>query len=107
MLTEAAKPAIENFLETRGLTLSTEKTKLISIRAGEKVKFLGYNFQYIQGFKPKYKLFHDRIGKEGIACYPQKEKLDAISLKLRKIIDANYNKTAYELIRKLNPIIRG
>jgi RNA-directed DNA polymerase len=106
MIDIAIKPSIIEFLNTRGLRLSPDKTKIISIRASEKVNFLSYTFQYQSSFKPKYKLFHDRIGKNGIACYPQKEKLNYISLKLKNIIRRSYNITYNELITIINPIIR-
>src|SRR6185295_3537496 len=49
----------------------------------------------------------DRIGREGIACYPQKQKVARLLSKLRTIFRTSYNWTAYSLIAKLNPIIRG
>lgn len=107
MIEQAVKPTVMSFLKERGLTLSPEKTKIISVRSSEHINFLGYTFQYFPMIKPKYKLFHDRLGKEGIACYPQRKKYEALIEKLRLIIKKAYNKTAYELIRELNPIIRG
>lgn len=107
MIEMAVKPAVISFLKERGLTLSPEKTKIISVRSSLHINFLGYTFQYIPQIKPKYKLYHDRLGKEGIACYPQRKKYEGIVDKLRKIIRSSYNITAYELIRELNPIIRG
>jgi len=104
---KAVKPAVETFLKERGLYLSVEKTKILSVRASNKINFLGYTFQYQKFFKPKYKLFHDRIGQEGIACYPNKEKFLEIRTKIKKIIMNSLNISAYELITKLNPIIRG
>lgn len=106
MIEKAVKPAVISFLKERGLSLSPENTKIISVRSSEHIDFLGYTFQYFPMFKPKYKLFHDRIGKEGIACYPQKKEYGALIVKLRLMIRKAYNKTAYEIIRELNPIIR-
>jgi len=39
--------------------------------------------------------------------YPQKEKLISVTKKLKDIIERSYNDNAYNLIIKLNPIIRG
>ena len=41
------------------------------------------------------------------ACYPQKKKYQAIMGKLKAILAKSTNLTAYTLISKLNPIIRG
>jgi hypothetical protein len=43
----------------------------------------------------------------GVALYPNKEKVKAIRAKLRREFRVNQNLTAYELISKLNPIIKG
>ena len=107
MIEEAIKPAVEEFLKERGLWLSEEKTKIISIRKGEKLEFLGYTFRYLKVIRPKSRLFHDRQNKEAIVCYPQETKVKAINNKIRDIIESNYNATAYSLISKLNPVIRG
>ena len=106
MIIECVKPAIEKFLKVRGLTLASDKKQVISVRNSDKINFLGYTFQYIEKFKPKYKLFRDRIGKEGIACYPQKEEFKSIRDKVKTTIKKALNLTAYELIAKLNPMIR-
>jgi len=107
MITSAIKPCVAKFLAERGLTLSSEKTKILSVRKSDKINFLGYTFQYQERFSPKYKRFRDRAGREGIACYPQKEKVTKFLSKLKAIFKTSYNLTAYSLIAKLNPIIRG
>lgn len=107
MIEDVIKPCVESFLKERGLWLSEEKTKIISIREGEKLDFLGYTFQYITKVLPKYKLFHDRQGKEAITTYPQKDKYKKVSEKLRKIFEKSYNLSSYSLIAEINPIVRG
>lgn len=107
MIEEAVRPAVEKFLKERGLTLSPEKTKVLSIRGSDPVDFLGYTFKYFPRISHKYGLFHDNTGRAGIACYPQKNKVKAIAEQLKKIISQSINLNAYELIAKLNPIIRG
>ena len=106
MITECVKPAIVKFLYQRGLSFSTDKREILSVRKSDKINFLGYTFQYIEKFKPKYKLCRDRLGKAGIACYPQKEKFKSIREKLKATIKKSFNLNAYELIGKLNPMIR-
>lgn len=107
MIEEAIRPAVDKFLEERGLWLSDEKTKVLSIRKGEKLDFLGYTFRYLPTIRPKSKLFHDRQNINGIVCYPQQAKIKGICTKIRKLFVSSYNLTAYTLISKLNPIIRG
>jgi len=107
MITSTIRPCVEEFLRERGLRLSPEKTKVLSVRNSDKINFLGYTFQYQEKFSNKYNLFHDNTGQEGIACYPQKEKVQELLSKLKQIFKSSQNSTAYTLISKLNPIIRG
>lgn len=107
MIKDVIKPCVEKFLDERALWLSDEKTKIISIRKGEKLNFLGYTFQYLENVNPKYKLFHERQNREAIACYPQKDKYEGFVHKLRMIFEKSYNQNAFSLITKLNPILRG
>lgn len=107
MIEEAIRPAVEQFLTERGLTLSPEKTKVLSIRNSDPIDFLGYTIKYIPRISHKYGLFHDRTGSPGIACYPQTKKVRAAIDKLKSIVENSNNIHAYELVAKLNPIIRG
>jgi hypothetical protein len=84
-----------------------QKTKIINIREGEKLNFLGYTFQQFKQISPKYKLFHDRQGMDAIACFPQKTKSAEIANKLRDIFENSYNLSAYSLIARVNPVVRG
>lgn len=107
VIEQFVKPAVQEFLAVRGLTLSPEKTKIFSLNSGEELRFLGYTFVYREHWRKKYSLFKDRIGKHGLALYPQKEKVKMIIQKVRSIFRESQNSTAYELISKLNPIVRG
>jgi RNA-directed DNA polymerase len=107
MIEEVIRPSVDLFLKERGLWLSDEKTKIISIREGDKLEFLGYTFQYMKKIEPKYKLFHDRQNREAISCYPQRIKYENFVHKLRLLFERSYNLTSYTLISKVNPIIRG
>jgi ASC-1-like (ASCH) protein len=106
MIEETIKPCVSKFLGVRGLWLSDDKTKILSVKRGDKIEFLGYVFKLLK-MLPKYKLFHDRQGKEAIACFPQKAKFDSIVNKLRDIFKKSSNVPAYTLISTVNPIIRG
>jgi len=52
-------------------------------------------------------MFKEKIGRSGIALYPQKENLLDIIKKIQKIIYKSSNSSSYTLITELNPIIRG
>jgi RNA-directed DNA polymerase len=107
MVESCVLPVVEKFLKERGLNLSKEKTQILSVRRGDKIPFLGYCFQYQKRFSYKYNQFNDRINKEGIACFPQKESYMNKVREIKDIFRKSYNDTAYTLITKLNPIIRG
>ena len=106
ILTHYVKPAVVKFLKERGLELSEEKTKIIGIRK-EPLDFLGYRLKYQEKWKKYYSFFKDKIGRSRIGLYPIKEKLLLVAKKLKNIIEKSYNESAYSLIVKLNPIIRG
>lgn len=101
------KPTVEQFLSERGLRLSPEKTKIFQMEQGEELNFLGYTFKYRTNWSKKYSFYKERIGMSGIALYPQKSKFRDIINKIRLIFKNNQNLKAYQLIAKLNPIIRG
>lgn len=98
-------PEIEKFLKIRGLELSKEKTQIVTVKEG--VDFLGYTLKFREYWKVKDHFFKERIGNEGIALYPQKNKVYAIIAKLREIFRKSSNESAYTLISKINPILRG
>jgi RNA-directed DNA polymerase len=90
LLEEQIRPAIEAFLEERGLTLSAEKTKLTHIRHG--FTFLG------QTFRKHGAVLHITPAIEGV-----------LALK-RKIGDATREYVSAPmpaLIKKLNQMLRG
>ena len=102
------KPKVEQFLSQRGLILSPEKTKLITLQnETTELNFLGYSLKYKKRWTAKRSLVKEHIEQSAIALLPQRKKITAFNKALRKIIRENQNKTAYELIAQLNPKIRG
>lgn len=87
--------------------MSEEKTRLFSISSGKELNFLGYTLKYHEIWKFRYNFFKERLGKPGVALYPNREKVKAIKTRLRNIFRSNSNISAYELVSKVNPIIRG
>jgi RNA-directed DNA polymerase len=83
-------PAVVEFLAERGLVLSPEKTKITHITDG--FDFLGWNLR-------KY------TGK--LLIKPSKTNVKAHLDKIREVIKANKTAKQANLIRLLNPVLRG
>lgn len=101
-------PEVNKFLKERGLWLSSDKTKLFRLKDGFKLKFLGYNFHYEDKWKAKNKfMYSNYANSRAIALYPEKSKVNNLIKKLKNIFVKSSNLDAYNLIAKLNPILRG
>lgn len=85
-----AKAITEQFLKERGLALSPEKTKLVNISEG--FDFLGWNFRKYDG---------------KLLIKPAKKNVKNFLAEIRKVIESNKTTTQENLIRLLNPKIRG
>ncbi len=94
LLESEVMPIITAHLKERGLELSTEKTKITQIDKG--FDFLGQNIR-------KYK--NGTIRK--LLIKPSEKNTNSFLDKVREIIKQNPTMKAGELIRILNPIIRG
>ena len=90
LLEKTVKPAIENFLADRGLTLSNEKTTITHINDG--FDFLG---QTIRKYRGK------------LLITPSKKSTKLFLRKVRAMIKANAQARQSSLIALLNPVIRG
>jgi RNA-directed DNA polymerase len=90
LLETEVKPWIETFLATRGLRLSAAKTKIVHIDDG--FDFLGWNFRKYAGT---------------LLIKPSKKNVQAFYEKLRNLINDNLAVKHEDLIRLLNPILRG
>jgi RNA-directed DNA polymerase len=90
ILQQKVKPAIYRFLSQRGLNLSGEKTRITRIEDG--FDFLGQQLR--------------KYGDKFIAT-PSKSSVKGIVLKTRKIIKSHLGSKTAEMLRVLNPVIRG
>jgi RNA-directed DNA polymerase len=90
LLETEVKPLIEDFLQVRGLELSTEKTRIAHIENG--VNFLGQNIRKYDG---------------KLLIKPSKKSVKKLLEKVKEVITSNKQTKAGDLIRQLNPIIRG
>jgi len=85
-----AKEVVVEFLTERGLELSPEKTRIVSLAEG--FNFLGQNVR----------LYGDKV-----LIKPSKEAQARIYDKIRGIVQRNKSADQRDLIRMLNPVIRG
>lgn len=102
-------PTIKEFLYARGLTLSEEKTKIFRLKDKDtQLDFLGYTFKYQDKWRhDKHIFYSNHANDRGIALYPNRDKVLNIIKRIKNIFKESQNSTAYTLIAKLNPIIRG
>jgi RNA-directed DNA polymerase len=90
MLEKEVQPLVEEFLHTRGLRLSAEKTKITHIEEG--FDFLGQNVRKYNG---------------KLLIKPSAKNIKTFLAKVRGIIKINKPATAGEVVVKLNPVIKG
>jgi RNA-directed DNA polymerase len=90
LLENEVKPLVEQFLRDRGLQLSPEKTCVTSIDNG--FDFLG---QHLRKFGDK------------LLIQPSKKNTHRFLEKVRQLIGQSRGISQTDLIRKLNPVIRG
>lgn len=90
LLTEEVQTVIERFLDSRGLKLSPEKTRITHISEG--FDFLGVNI---------------RKSKDKLMIKPTQSNVQTFLSKVRSTIKACIGMTQGKLIQILNPIIRG
>lgn len=109
LISEYVLPSIKHFLEIRGLALSKEKTKIFRLcDKNAQLDFLGYTFKYQDKWSTKSSVFHSQhAGSKGIALYPNKKKVFEVIQCIKFIFKVSKNLDAYNLIAKLNPVIRG
>ena len=91
LLENKVKPAIEHFLYERGLELSQEKTKISHVKDG--FNFLGFNIRKYQNGK--------------LLIKPAKESTLKFLGDIRMVIKQNNGANHEQIIRQLNPKIRG
>lgn len=90
VLEQKVKPVIQTFLRERGLELSEEKTKITHIDEG--FDFLGFNVRKYKGT---------------LLIKPAKRQIKDFLANIRIILRRNKADKAANLIRQLNPKIRG
>ncbi|KRW68002.1 group II intron reverse transcriptase/maturase [Stutzerimonas stutzeri] len=90
VLENEIKSWVEQFLAVRGLQLSPEKTQIVHIDRG--FDFLGWSFRKYNG---------------KLLIKPSKKNVKAFYSKVKEVIDTRKTARQEDLIRVLNPILRG
>ena len=90
LLEKEVKPLVEQFMYDRGLELSPEKTSITHVKNG--CDFLGQTVR-------KYN--------STVLVKPSKKNVTAFLHKVQKVIKGQVQATAGNLIRQLNPLMRG
>jgi RNA-directed DNA polymerase len=88
------RPKLQAFLATRGLALSEAKTRVTTRAAG--FNFLGFTVRQV--WKKYSKI---------LLVTPQKEKVKNLLARVKGILSTNKQATVENLVRQLNPVIRG
>lgn len=90
VLDQQVRPRVQNFLKVRGLTLSSEKTKVTHIDQG--ADFLGQNIRKYKGT---------------LLITPAKKSQQALKTKVKRTVKIHCASSQETLIHSLNPILRG
>jgi len=90
LLEDEVKPLVVQFLAERGLELAEEKTRIVHIEQG--FDFLGFNIREYNG---------------KLLIRPAKSSIAAVKDKVHGILKAGASLPHGDLIRRLNPVIRG
>lgn len=90
LLETQVMPLIQDFLSERGLELSPEKTKITHIEDG--FDFLGQNVRKYDG---------------KLIIQPSKQNVASFLANIREVVKSHPTATAGELVRQLNPQIKG
>jgi hypothetical protein len=95
-------------LVKKGLQLFSEKTKIFNLKDRTKLHFLSYVFHSKKKWKIKNKIIYSNYsGDKTIALYPDKIKVNGFIKTLKQIFQKSTNLNSYNLITKINFIIRS
>jgi group II intron maturase/DegT/DnrJ/EryC1/StrS aminotransferase family protein len=88
---------VDAVLAPMGLGLSADKTRVCHIDEG--FDFLGWHIQR--------RAWRSRSGKRAVYTYPSKKALASIMDKVRTLTRRKNHRTLADLLRRLNPVLRG
>jgi len=96
--TERALQRLKEFIEPLGVSLNTEKTKVVDILKKESFGFLGFDFRWIVNWKNN---------RPYILMTPKKKAIKGIKARIKETIRSGGAKPAKEIIAEVNQILRG
>jgi RNA-directed DNA polymerase len=94
---EKAKSKLKDWFAERGLTFSEEKTRIVNLDEG--FNFLGFNVR-------QYKVSNSKTGYK-LLIKPSKDSVKKVKRKLKETFRKWRGHEVSELIKDLNPVIRG
>jgi len=108
------KVKLQTFLKERGLQIHPLKSKIRQFLVAQPFHFLGYTFNRLvqtkhirhKALRKGGKVFRLLNNKPRLYVYPSMESLRKIRRKLTLLFRTNTNTTAFELISRLNPLLR-
>jgi len=103
---QTVKKQLELFLKERGLTLSTEKTKLINFNRNTKINFLSWTFHYLVPKRVSWIIkSHKKIAGRlsdwnGLHVYPSKTAISKLKSRVKQITNHSNSWKAEEVVIK-------
>lgn len=95
-LVKKAERRLREELSRLQVKLNLEKTKIVEMEQGETFSFLGFEYRLIQMKKRKRVLIR-----------PKKKKVQDLITKVREHLNSRRNQNVRQMIKELNPILRG
>lgn len=95
IITDYVIPRVIEFLASRGLSLNTEKTRVVHRSTG--FNFLGFHFKYFTSNKRKPVLL----------VVPSKDSINNLKHSVKSLLRAGFQYKVDDLINQLNLVIRG
>lgn len=95
-LVEKSKRRLKTELSRLQVQLNPEKTRIVDMEQGETFEFLGFDYRLIQMKKRKI-----------VMIRPKKKKVQNLITKVREYLKNHRNQNVHQLIKGLNPILRG
>ena len=98
--------AAKRILETLGVTLHAEKTRIVHVRQG--FEFLGYKIKRGKPERQASTWQNPQSARSGrLYAYPREKSIRHFRDRIRKLTRRNAPVTTQELIEDINPVIRG
>ena len=95
-LVKKAERRLKEELSRLQVKLNLEKTKIVELGEGETFGFLGFDYRLVQMKKRKMVLLR-----------PKKKKVQNLIDEVREHLNSHHNQDVYQLVKGLNPILRG